>query len=529
MLSNNPDTSDIAALLWPQQLQRRVIRLLLQHDSPLFRNQFRLFTVQSQLPQIPLLQHYDHVIKLQFLSDELLDDILPRIRRQLSLKTTHTLLLEEAPTRGTIDWSQTIERNLRRFPGQVPLQLTTRLRQRGMNTPENVLTVAIVLQLRQELQRAMHTHFADEELSDIEQQFFSSTDERAQRELASAYARLLQEQARTAVIPQLVQQVAHSLRPGPNPYRDLIHWWQRFTQFRVGLQDAQRMLALNSTRQDTQVNAWLYELWIALEFIHLLHTEGMLTPNDITIASDRLQCTFSWQQRRFRLHYNRQLDTSTGYALDWEHAPAARPDYSIERAQPLEVRYQQELIWREPPVILDAKYYLSGSDPALTHGPIKKMLGDMALLGATTGALFFPTIAEPASEQQQHTRTIQRSGQQYHPPTIPPHITLYHLTPDMPFPLLQQRLRAILDYVVQALPERAQPVCQGILLDPTTVNAAQQRLPVHTILCPKAHIGPGVFDMVDAARDCLKNPRLCHVIGQPITPPTSHAAASQQS
>jgi len=80
---------------WSQQLQRRIMRLLLQHDQPLFRNQFRQFFVQSTLPQIPLLQQYDRYVKLQTLSDELLDDILPRIRRQLSLKTSrarHSIL-----------------------------------------------------------------------------------------------------------------------------------------------------------------------------------------------------------------------------------------------------------------------------------------------------------------------------------------------------------------------------------------------------------------------------------------------------
>src|SRR6266571_3040887 len=89
---------------WSQQLQRRVMRLLLQHDTPLFRNQFRMFFVNSALPQIPLLQQYDRYLKLQLLSSELLDDILPRIRRQLSLKTSHARLHEEAPTRGDMNW-----------------------------------------------------------------------------------------------------------------------------------------------------------------------------------------------------------------------------------------------------------------------------------------------------------------------------------------------------------------------------------------------------------------------------------------
>lgn len=83
---------------WSAWLQRRLMRLLLIHDQGVFRSQFRTFFVASTLPQIPLLQQYDRYIKLITLSDELLDDIVPRIRRQLSLQTDHARLREEAPT-----------------------------------------------------------------------------------------------------------------------------------------------------------------------------------------------------------------------------------------------------------------------------------------------------------------------------------------------------------------------------------------------------------------------------------------------
>jgi hypothetical protein len=38
-------------------------------------------------------------------------------------------------------------------------------------------------------------------------------------------------------------------------------------------------------------------------------------------------------------------------------------------------------------------------------------------------------------------------------------------------------------------------------------------------LCPKPHIGPGHVNLVDPQNDCLRNPRVCHILGQP------HAAA----
>src|SRR6266849_5319157 len=366
-------TDDVQEQCWSHHMQRRLIRLLFQYDVPLFRRQFRFFFVKSALPQIPLLQQYDRSIKLQTLSNELLEAILPRIRRQLSLKTNHLRLHEDAPTRGDIDWSRTIERSWNHSPGQPPQQFETRLRQRSMETPENVLTVAILLAYRRELQQAMGELFEDEALGTQEKQVFVSADEQAERELAASYARALLDQARRASIPVLVQQVETHLRPGPNPYRDLIAWWQRFTQFHIGRASEKRATALASTRTDEKTDAWLYELWIVLEFIHLLQEHGAIQPQDMTIATDLLQFTFTWQDRRFGFLYNRQLDTSTTYEPDWEHGPSSRPDYTIERERPLEVRHHDTLVWREPPVVLDAKYYLEGKDPSNTHGPIKKL------------------------------------------------------------------------------------------------------------------------------------------------------------
>ena len=498
---------------WSLLLQRRVLRLLMQHHEKLFRGQFRLFFVESSLPLLPLLQQYDRYTKLYALSNELLDDILPRIRRQLSLKTSHTRLHEEAPTRGDIDWQRTLEYSWTQASGQPPLQFETRLRQRTLDTPENVLAVAILLVFRQELQQVRSEGFSDEDLSKQEQAFLASTHEHTERELAAPYTRALLNQARNSAISDLEQEVARHLRPGPSPYRGLLSWWYRFQQFRVGRAAAELALALASRRSDEKVDAWLYELWIMLEFLHLLHAEQCVQPPDLTIATDHLDCTFTWQDRRFRLVYNRQLDTATSFEAGWEDAPASRPDYSIERAEPLEIRHQHRLIWREPPVILDAKYYLEGSDPEQTHGPIKKLLGDMTLLEAEVGMLFFPRLPEP-TDSASMTRTIRKSRERYTPQgETAQQVHLYHLEPSMHLSLVQQRLRAVLDLATLHLPERSQPVCEGTWLDPDTVHAGQHSLPSYTILCPKRHIGPGIADLVNVDSDCLKNPLLCHVMG----------------
>src|SRR5437588_2761078 len=247
-----------------QHLQRRVLRLLLQHSAHLFRNQFRYFFVNSTLPQIPLLQHYDRYLKLQGLSNELLDDILPRIRRQLSLKTSHARLSEESPTRGDIDWQRTIERGWNDTPGLPATQFETRLRQHTLDTPENLLTVAILLAFRRELSQALQESLEDEAFSTQEESTLTSADERAARELAAAYARVLIPQAGQVHIDNLASEVAAHLWPGPNPYRDLLAWWQRFTQFHVGRAAEERAFSLVSKRNDQKTDAWLYELWIAL-------------------------------------------------------------------------------------------------------------------------------------------------------------------------------------------------------------------------------------------------------------------------
>jgi hypothetical protein len=500
-----------------RHLQRRVLRLLLQHNETLLRQQFRLFFADSALPPIPLLQQYDRFVKLRTLSGELLNDILPRIRRELSLKTSHSRLREEAPTRGDIDWPRSLERNLSQQPGLPPLQFETRLRQRTLETPENVLVVALLLSFRQELQCTLNEQFDDEELNASERQLLVSADEQAERELAAAYARTLIKQASQADVSELAEQVTAHLRPGPGPYRDLLAWWQRFNGFRVGRATGQRATALASKRTDEKTAAWLYELWIMLEIFHLLSQEAALQPDEIQIATDALQCTFSWQGRRFRLLYNRQLDTSTSYEPDWEQGPPTRPDYTIERAEPLEIRHHGQLIWREPPVVLDAKYYLEGSDPSNTHGPMKKLLGDMTLLGARHGALFFPLLPEP-QEGQEITRTLRRTDKQYTPDETS-QIHLFHLEPQMSPERLRTRLRAILDVAIEQLPERPAPVCRGVVSDSDSMNASTWSAPAHTIVCPKPHVGPGVFDLVNGETDCLKNPRLCHAIEQAIVPP----------
>lgn len=96
----------------------------------------------------------------------------------------------------------------------------------------------------------------------------------------------------------------------------------------------------------------------------------------------------------------------------------------------------------------------------------------------------------------------------------PPAVHLYHLSPDLSSAVLTARLRAILDLAEQSLPERPEPACRGMRLDQDTINPSGQLLAANLVLCPKPHIGANMFDVVDADRQCLQDPRVCHIIGK---------------
>lgn len=510
-------SSDIT-VEWSQWLERRVMRLLFQYDQRLFRGEFRIFFVESILPDIPVLQQYDRYIRLLTLSDELLDNIMPRVRRQLSLQTNRKRIREEAPTRGDIDWQRTLERTWRELPGLAPIDFDTHLRQRSTSTPENLLVVVILLAYRQELKNIQVEGMNDEVMTNQERQLLVGMDERAERELAAPYARALLGAASQADPDALVKQVISRLRPGKSPYRDLIDWWQRFNDLSIGYAPGERRLSLTSRQRDDS-DAWLYELWVALELAHFLYEKGALQPIDTNVDLDCFQFTFTWHNRKYRFLYNRNRYKDSTTNGSWESEHTLPPSYIIERENPLKIYHEDMLIWLEPPFVMSTQYYLTNNQSTSIDGSIKKLLGDMMLLNAEHGALFLPLLSESQGEER-IIGSIKPNPNRYHVGTLQnTQIEVYQLSPNIPIPALQTRLEAILEHALRNLPERTEPACHGIWLDPDSINTSGTPVPPNTILCPKRHIGPGVFDLVDAERDCLKNPKVCHVIGQAIVRP----------
>jgi hypothetical protein len=96
------------------------------------------------------------------------------------------------------------------------------------------------------------------------------------------------------------------------------------------------------------------------------------------------------------------------------------------------------------------------------------------------------------------------------------------MQPFLPLDALQEQLHALLDHAAAWLPERPPIACHGMLQDVDTVNP--EGMPPRygpngelLAICPKPHISPQHVDIVSPTRDCLRNPRLCHILGTTAT------------
>src|SRR5919199_2006087 len=283
-----------------QRLQRRVARLLLRHDRRTFRRRFHELYARSTLPQPPALRAYDEYTRLVVLADELLDDILPRIRRQMSFQATRESLVEEAPVRGQIDWGASLRRGWSERPDQPPVQFATRLRSRTFDTPENRLVVAILHRYARDLDRTRSTAlFADAPLTDPERREFMQIADRVRRELGTLHFQELAANADGFDLPELIEAVERKARGATNAYRDLIEWWRRLQQLHLRTPTE---LARGATLDKQESLGLLYQLWIALELVEFLDSRRLL--QEPQIKADRLAFDFAWDGRTFRFVYD---------------------------------------------------------------------------------------------------------------------------------------------------------------------------------------------------------------------------------
>ena len=522
------------AFVW---MQGRMIELLLRHDVARFVKTFQTHTA-DQVRDDRMLPYRDIAV-LFYLCDELFESILPRIKRRLSFAAPREILTEDLPPRGRIDWARTATANLRDRPTEVPLEVQTRQRRRHFATPENLLTVATILEYQTLTQHLLDgetarkgagsiTHPLNElfELCTRELAFlqFASL-VRAAEEIVDGYA--------ATTLDGLEAAVEEKLLPGHNSaYNDLLAWRHSFKQLqlldRTQMQDVLPMLGVNPKDDD-----YLYQTWLFYEFGEMLQRHDALKVWD----TKEQWLSFVWgigvEQRTYTLQHDRAVKGKT----PWVNAPGIRPDFYIAREDRQEIRDNDgTVIWREPGYVLDAKYYRPKDDnPKAPSEPIKRMIADLQLMGERHGALLFAfhgdTPGDNGAGSVWHTTlALEPRRAQFVQPDV--RVELWRTQPSIADDQheLHDRLRTILDHVhVQVKPIEIR--CHGVFLDTLSANAQgalsstrglvdRQGEPWPSalddvVICPKPHIAPWRIDLVSVVRDCCQNGTLCHIMRQP--------------
>lgn len=486
------------------QLQRRIARLLLRHDRHTFRGQFRELYIHSMLPQPQILREYDRYIRLVALAEDLFNDILPRIRRQLSFHATRIHLHEEAPLRGDIDWGRSLQRSWVDHPDQQPIRFQTTLRRRTFATPENKLVIAILHWYANSLATIrQNSLFVDDPLNTREQRHIAQLEDHVRRELASTQFQELSHEVGANQVSEFIEHVAPKVRRGTNPYGDLIAWWERSETLHFHLHADQHSTRALTSRTQLEV---LYQLWLALELIDFLGDDNLLS--NCTITTNNLTFDFNWQDRPFRLVYNRQ----SLLPLAWQNVPSNRPDYFITRADAYWIKDGETTIWHEPCVILDATCTIDDS-LGQAAASIKRLLADMQLTDTYHGALILPDRTGFAEHIFPKTdRYLGNINQEAE-------LRVFDVRPLEDLNITRSKLRSILDHAALWLPVRPDIACYGRWADRDTLNPDRTKaLPLNNhgeplIFCPKPHISLSTIDLVNPYTDCLKNPRLCHIMG----------------
>jgi hypothetical protein len=549
----HPSSFESEAFLF---LQGRLVELFLRHDVRRLRDQFgaRLGTLFDDARHADL-QPYRELAVLVYLRDELFESILPRIKRRLSFLAPREILVEELPPRGRIDWARTMAAGLRERPGEPPLEVHTRQRRRHFATPENLLTVATLLEYRAAVQARLDAEHATIGAAALRHPLREIV-EHCTRELSfPQFVGLVRrceqivagEAAETTA--DLEAAVAGQLLPGRNSaYDDLLAWRCNLATLRLIDRPADPeptpMLGADPARDN-----YLYQIWIFYELAELLERRGLLESGGWDVGAMRLR--FRWGDAGATQVYHLQHDRAISHY--WSRAPGVRPDLYIERAERNSVEYQGETIWREPGFVLDAKYYKPRDSARAPSGPVKRMIADLHLTGERHGALLFafqsgerpPAGDDPDAIEQfadsAATGLLYRvlpetaAAQVARPDAV---VSIWRVRPaGAAHADLEAGFTALLDEAHAALRTPPAVACHGIFLD--ALSAAERNallgsdgLPLadaaDILICPKPHVGPWRADLVSRSRTCCNDARLCHIINQPgarppVRPPRTAA------
>ena len=556
------------AFLW---MQGRMVELLLRHHERRFRT---LFAEQAADPfagheREAWLERYRELAVLFYLRAELFEGILPRIKRRLSFEAPRETELEQPPTRGRIDWARTAARSLRERPGEPPLDVVTRQRRRHFATPENLLTVATLLEYRDAARCLLDEEPTGEGSQALRHPLHDIID-RCTRELAfPQFAGLASEAAdivnghASLSVEEIERAVEERLLPGRNgAYDELLLWRRRLTALKLLDRTVQRepqpMLGADPARDN-----YLYQLWLLYELGEWLERQGALVEWEYGAQA----LLFDWgpegARSRYRLQHDQTIPRSPGTQPIWENAPGLRPDFYLNRVpeagEPDDTVRDEagRMLWRRPGVMWDAKYYKPRPSFDAPADTVKRMIADLQLAGERHGALLFAfqdvttTAAQPSGASSDEIEP-DLSTEPPRPTALyrvrPRTAMAQQIVPDMEIGIwclrpqlagaqtaLHGAFRSLLDEAHARLSNPVPVRCHGFFLDTLTATAhgdvalpellRQRDGTVYGVeaeallLCPKPHIGPWRVDLVRHGQ-CCADASVCHVIGQPgVRPP----------
>lgn len=527
------------------EMQARMVALLLRFNEADFVSRYGMRAGADSRPAgiSPL---YRDLAALALLRAELFDDILPRIIRRLSFEAPRQIIIEEPPPRGRIDWERTMDASWASLPGHPPLALHTRQRRRDFATPENLLTVAVLLEYRGLVVEVLGKNEVVAQAEALRHPLTAIV-EQCERELAFPQFAGIKPEAERIVeageVGELVERVRERDIPGGNSaYADLIAWRERLLTLPL-LQRAATQTT-PSLGADPNEDNYLYQLWIFYELLDLLAEKQSIVPGSVSFKPMRVR--FRREECVYELQHDQEVPKPSvsawaEYKPSGHAVPGVRPDFYIRRVEPavVEVRNGAAPVWREPGVIWDAKYYRETESKNAASSPIKRMIADLNLLGEPYGILLFAFLKVPESGNPNYALIPDPARSE----TLVPRqtVAIRQLLPALPGTRApaQSLLETLLQDAHQRLRTPAKIACHGVFLDSLTVTAhgtfadavAMRRrtgkplvaadVPDEAaldtlLLCPKPHIGAWRMDVVSLEHDCCQNAQVCHIFGNGV-------------
>lgn len=497
-------------------MQARLVELLLRYDAP------RLAAHFDERPSGPLgdprLARYRELAALWHLRGELFESVLPRVKRRLSFAAPRELRVEPLPPRGRVDWPQTAAASLRERPGQPPLVAHTRQRRRSFGTPENLLVAVTLIEYRQAAEQILAGELVSGGPTALRHPLHDIV-VACERELAfPPLAGLIPEAERIVAgegehTPDDLQRlVTEQLPPGrTSAYDDLLAWRERLASLQLaaddGAPDAPPALGADPAQDDL-----LYHAWLFYELADLLRRRGRL------VAIEGESLSFTWgdegEPRRYVLRHRPELPGR------WKNGPSTQPGLSIEREGRACVRNGEKLIWQEPGYVVAAAFAPMGADDE-----VRRLLGDLQLAGERRGAFVY-ACGYHNSVSSPIVPYVIAPAEGLDVPAPDAVVTVSQIAP---IPGEEQGPQSALEWLLDDAHTAIGPplpiTCHGVFLD--TLSAAERETltgrdgralradPSELLICPKPHVGPWRIDLVSREQHCCRDPRLCHIIGQP--------------